>query len=82
MSNIVRNVSRKSRSTVASNTLKTIADEQCVSTRGGTLKLQTGCKPITVQIGNDKVKPREPTFSHENLKKLQTATKLSDRSLM
>ena len=74
MSDIVRNVSCKSRSKVASDTLKTIADEQLASTRGGALKLQTGCKPITVQIGTDRAKPREPTFSHENLKRLQAAT--------
>jgi hypothetical protein len=79
---IVRNVSSKSRSTVTSNTLKTIADEQCVSTRGGTVKLQTGSKAIPVKIGTVKVKPKEPTFSHENLKRLQAANNLSDKSLL
>ena len=82
MSNIVRNTSRKSQATVASNTLKHIAADQSVSTRGGTVELQTGSKPIPVQIGAPKVKPKETTFSHENLKKLQAATNMSDKTLL
>ena len=70
MTSIVRNTSRKSRTTVVANTLKTIADEQGVSVRGGTVNLQTAFYPIPVQIGTPKVKPKEPTFSHENLKRL------------
>ena len=82
LSNIVRNTSRKSQSTVASNTLKNIAEDQSVSTRGGTLQLQTGSKQLPVKIGTPQVKPKEPTFSHENLKRLQAATNLSDKSLL
>ena len=82
LTSIVRNTSRKSRTTVAANALKTIADEQGVSVRGGTVNLQTAFYPVPVQIGTPKVKPKEPTFSHENLKKLQLATNLSDKSLL
>ena len=82
MSNIVRNVSRKSRANVTSNTLKTIAEEEGVSTRGGTLKLQTGSKSIQVQVGTPRTAPKEATFSHENLKRLQAASNISDRSLL
>ena len=81
LSNIVKNVSRKSRSKVASNTLKVIADEQGVSSRGGTVNLQTSSKQIPVQIGTSKIKPKKPFFSHENLKRLQADNNLSDRSL-
>ena len=82
LSTIVRNVSKKSRANVASNTLKTIAEDQCVSTRGGIVQLQTGSKPIPVQIGTTKVQPKKATFSHENMLRLQTANNLSDRSLL
>ena len=78
----MRNTSRKSRSTVTSNTLKVIASDQSVSTRGGTVTLQTGSKPLSVQIGVPKVKPKEAKFSHENLKRLQASTNLSDKSLL
>ena len=82
LSNLVRNVSSKSKAKVASNTLKSIAAEQGVSTRGGVLKLQTGSKALPVQIGTPKLKPKEAKFSHENLKRLQAATNMSDSSLM
>ena len=80
--NIIRNVSRKSKSTITSNTLKSIASEESVTSRGGTLELQTGSKTIPVIIGTPQVKPKEPAFSHDNLKRLQAATNLSDKSLL
>ena len=83
LSSIVKNTSKKSRANVASSTLKTIAVECGVSTRGGTVQLATGSKKLPVQIGTtSKSKPKEATFSHENLKRLQTANNLSDRSLL
>ena len=82
MANIVKNTSGKSRAKVTSVTLKTIAEEQEVSTRGGVVHLQTGAKPIPVQIGTPTVKPKVPKFSHESLKKLQAANNLSDKTLL
>ena len=82
LSNLVRSTSRKSQSSVTSSTLKAIATDQSVSTRGGTLTLQTGSKPLPVQIGTPKVHPKQATFSHENLKRLQASTNLSDKSLL
>ena len=82
LSNIVRNTSGKSKAKVASSTLKSLAEEQGVSSRGGVIHLQTGSKPIPVQVGTPKVKPKDPKFSHENLKCLQTANNLSDKTML
>ena len=82
ISNIVKNTSGKSRANVASRTLKTIAEEQDVSLRGGVVQLQSGSKTLPVQIGKPTVKPKEPKFSHENLKKLQAAHNLSDKAVL
>ena len=81
LSNIVKNVSCRSRATVTSNTLKSIAAEEDISTKGGTLNLTTRSKPLPVRIGTPKVQPKEPTFSHDNLKRLQADSNLSDKSL-
>ena len=81
LSNIVRNTSTRSKSKITASGLKNIADEQGTSTRGGTLKLQTGSKPIPVVIGAPQIKPKQAKFSHENLKRLQAATNLSDKSM-
>ena len=67
LTDIVRNSSGKSRAKVTSATLKTIADESGVSLKGGVIQLQTGSKPIPVQIGTSKVRPKDTKFSHENL---------------
>ena len=82
ISNIVKNTSKKSRANVASATLKVIAEEQEVSSRGGVVHLQTGAKPLPVQIGTPKVQPRQPKFTHENLNKLQAANNLSDKTML
>ena len=72
LAKIVKNTSGKSRSRVASATLKTLAEEQGVSTRGGTLQLKSGSKYLPVHLGNSRAKPKEAKFSHANLQKLQT----------
>ena len=81
LSNIVRNTSTRSKSKITASGLKNIAEEQGTSTRGGTVKLQTGSKPIPVVIGAPQIKPKQAKFSHENLKRLQAATNLSDKSM-
>ena len=82
LAGIVKNSSKKSRATVATSTLKTIAEESGVSTRGGVIELQSGSKLLPVQIGTPRVKPKVAKFSHENLKKIQTAHNLSDKMLL
>ena len=82
LANIVRNSSGKSRAKVASSTLKSIAADQGISTRGGIVELQTGSKTFQVQLGESKVKPKAAKFSHESLKKLQAANNLSDKTLL
>ena len=82
LAHIVKNISGRSRAKVTSSTLKTVAADQGVSTRGGIVELQTGSKPLPVQIGTPKIKPKMAKFSHENLKKLQTANNLSDQTLL
>lgn len=82
LADIVRSRSEKSRSKVAASTLKSLAGDQGVSLRGGTIQLATGSNPLPVQIGTSKIRPKEAKFSHENLKKLQAAHNLSDNSLL
>ena len=82
ISSLVKNTSEKSRSKVAASTIKTIAGDHGVSTRGGIIELPSGTKSLQVQIGNPKIRPKQPKFSHENLIKLQTANNLSDRNLL
>lgn len=79
---IVRNTSDKSRSKVTAAALKTIAIDSGVSLKGGVVELGTGSKPIPVQIGTPKLKPKNCQFSIENLKKLQAANNMSDKTLL
>ena len=81
MTELVQSSSQESKCKITVATLKSIAAEQSVSTRGGTVMLKSGSKVLPVQIGNRKVLPVEAKFSHENLMKLQSALNLSDISL-
>ena len=51
LSSIVKDNSDKSRSKIASSTIKKIAEDAQVTTRGGVVQLQTGSKPLSIQIG-------------------------------
>ena len=62
ISNLVKNTSEKSRSKVAASTIKTIAGDRGVSTRGGIIELPSGTKSLPVQIGNPKIRPKQPKF--------------------
>ena len=79
---IVQSTSTKSRSKITAKNIKNLASAEGVSTRGGTLNLVTGGTNLPVKIGNLKVKPKQPHFSHENLKRLQLANNMSDRTLL
>ena len=82
LAGIMKTTSRKSRAAVTCSTLKTIAEESGVSTKGGVVELQSGSRLLPVQIGTPKVKPKVAKFSHENLKKIQTAHNLSDKTML
>ena len=82
LANIVKKTSGRSRAKIASSTLKTIALDQGVSTQGGLLQLQTGSRPIPVQLSAPKIKPKNAKFSHDDLKMMQTANNLSDQTLL
>ena len=81
LSNIVKNTSEKTKSKVTCNSLKSVAEDQGISTRGGTVQLVTGSNPLPVVIGAPKQRLKEKKFSHENLLKLQAANNLSDKSI-
>ena len=82
ISEIVRNSSLKSKSKITAKGLKSVAEVEGVSTRGGTLDLKTGSKPLQVKIGAPKVQLKPAYFSHENMKRLQTSLNLSDRATL
>ena len=80
---MVRSNSANTKSNVVANTLKTIADDQGASTRGGEVLLQSGGpNKLLVKIGrggNDQRKDR--IISHKDLKKLQLRVGCSDAKL-
>ena len=83
LTDIVHYNSAKTQYTVVSNTLKTIAEDQGASTRGGEVLLQSGDpNKLLVKIGrgrNNKRKDR--IISHEDLRKLQLRVGCSDAKL-
>ena len=79
---LVRSTSEKSKSSVTVATLKSIADEKGVSTRGGTVVLSSGSKIIPVQIGTSKSKTPVKKFTHEDLMAIQRELNLSDNSIL
>ena len=81
LSEMVRQSSDKSKSTVTVSTLKTMAEDQGVSTKGGTVMLKSGSKVLPVQIGSSRVKAVQGRFSHGSLMRLQVALNLSDNTL-
>ena len=82
MINIVRNSSVKTKCNVIASELKCLAEDQGVSTKGGDIELQSGSKTLPVQIGTKKCGPKEPKFSHENLKNLGARLNLSGNAVM
>ena len=81
LSKLVKNTSEKTRSKVTCHSLKTVAEDQGVGARGGTVQLGSGSKLLPVVVGTTKQKPKLAKFSHENLLSLQLATNLSDKSI-
>ena len=79
---LIKNCSEGSKSSVLAAGLRHVAENQGESTRGGTITLQSGSHAIPVQIGIKRTREITPKFSHENLKRLQAATNLSDKSLL
>ena len=63
------------------NLLKSVVEDQGVSTRGGKIHLGSGSKDLPVVIGKPKVEPKASKFSHEALKKIQVNHNLSDKTM-
>ena len=80
--NIVRNNSVNTKSNVIASELKCLAEEQGISTKGGDIGLKSGSKILPVQIGTKKCGPKQPKFSHENLKCLGARLNLSGNAIM
>ena len=78
MVSLLRNNSEKSQAAVTVSSLKAIAEDQNVSTRGGFVKLTSGSKLLPVQIGTSKLKRPSKVFSHEDLMALQRELNWSD----
>ena len=78
MVSLLRNNSEKSQAAVTVSSLKTIAEDQNMSTRGGIVKLTSGSKLLPVQIGTSKLKRPSKVFSHEDLMALQRELNWSD----
>ena len=79
---VVRTLSAGSKERVVSAELKGIFGNKGVTTRGGTIKLATGGKPITTTLGKIKVKP-QPFFTNLDLTKFQLATTgMSDNKML
>ena len=83
LTGLVRHRSANTQSNIVANTLKTIAEDQGASTRGGEVRLQSGGpNKLLVKIGrgrNDKRKDR--IITHEDLKELQLRVGCPDAKL-
>ena len=80
LAGIVKSSSGRSKGKVTSHLLKSICSETGVTHSGGTLSLNTGAAPLLVKVGNAKRMAKSPRFTIEDLKRLQTAHKFSDRA--
>ena len=82
LTNMVRSNSANTKSNVVANTLKTIADDQGASTRGGEVLLQSGGpNKLLVKIGRGRNDQKDRIITHEDLKKLQLRVGCSDAKL-
>lgn len=77
---LIRSSSGRSRGKVLAGQLKEVFAEQGVTTKGGTVELETGTKPIKATLGV-KQKP-QPFFSTEAMNKLQAKLGVSDRKML
>ena len=82
LATLVRSSSEKSKSAVTVSVLSSMADDQGVSKRGGTINLSSGSKKLPIKIGTDKTKVPQKKFSHEDLMALKTDLNLSDNSTL
>ena len=81
ISELAKSSSAKTRGRVTSNILKDLCADGGVSLRGGDINLPTATKSLVVKVGKSKVTPKQPKFSHENLKRLQVANNFSDKAV-
>ena len=81
LTGIVKKKSVNSKGKVSCAIIKSVANDQNVSLRGGNVNLLSGSKILPVLIGTKKVAPKPARFSHANLMRMQTAHNLSDTTL-
>ena len=82
MVKLVRGTSVNTKSEVIASELKAMAEDEGQSSRGGIIELKSGSNTLPVKIGTERAKPKVPTFSHENLKRLGNQLNLSGNSLL
>ena len=78
---MITQASPKTKRQVLAHTLKGVFDEEGQSTRGGSVSLATGGRPILATLGKQKYAP-SPFFSNEALNNLQKRLNCSDRKLL
>ena len=81
LTELVRSSSEGSKSSITVSTLKGMAEEQNISTKGGTVELKSHSKILPVQLGSSRVRPAPSKFSHESLIQLQASLNMSDNSI-
>ena len=79
LGDFVRSNSDTTKSKVTSSLLKSICTDTGVSSSGGTVSLATGGKPLPVTVGKPSTVVRQPRFTFDSLKRLQSSINLSDR---
>ena len=80
LSEFVKSSSAKSKSKVTSSALKSVCEDSGVSTAGGSLSLKTGGSSLPVKVGTSRYHPKTVFFSHDKLKRLQSAYNWSDNT--
>ena len=75
---LVRQSSKRTKEQVVSTGLREVAEEQGTSTRGGTVTLTTGGKPLSATLGTAGKAQSAPRFTNEVLDRLQLKTGMSD----
>ena len=84
LTGIIRHNSANTQTSVVANSLKSIAEDQGASTRGGEVSLQSGGpNKLLIKIGKGrKDKREERIITHEDLKALQSRVGCSDKKLL
>ena len=79
LANFVRQSSVKTKSSIASQTLKDICGSSGKTTAGASINLGTGGKCLPVTVGRASSLLKRPKFTADSLKRLQTSLNFSNR---